>query len=369
MRKKLLLLGGGHAHLHVLAHLSDYLETNVDVTVVTPRTFWYSGMGPGLLSGLYSRGEATIDLLELVQRGSGELLDASAQSIDPICKSVVLTDGRRLHFDVLSLNVGSEINHRLIPGYEYAVQVKPVLNLHRLHEQLEMVRPKELATVVVGGGLAGIETAANLASLLSEYKTDWSCVLLAREDRLAPGFPSRFSRLAQAELERRGITVMTNTRVIDISPESVLLNSDERLESQLTILATGVKPPEIVANSGVTVDADGAMVVSPTLQSISHPFIFGGGDCVSLMGRNLAKAGVYAVRQSPVLRHNVRAYLTGAAMQTFKPQKRFVLIANVSHSNAVGEWRGITFSGKKAFWFKQWLDKQFMARYQPRQSR
>ena len=364
MPKKLVLLGGGHAHLHVLAHLSDYLTTDIQVTLISPRTFWYSGMGPGMLGGFYSRADATVDMEKLVSRAGADFIDAMAESFDPPAGRVRLTDGRTVHFDVLSLNLGSGINQRAIPGYEYATTVKPVSNLHRLHEQLDMVRPKQLSVVVIGGGLAGIEIAGNLAMLLTRIKTDWNCILLAGRRGLAAGLPQRFVRQAERELTRLGVTVMAEVSAIDISPESVLLDSDERLESQLTILATGVQPPEIVADSGVTVDSDGAMVVTPTLQSVSHPNIFGGGDCISLMGRNLARTGVYAVRQGPILRHNLRAFFAGTPMRHFRPQKQFLLIANLGNRRALGSWRGFTFGGKKTLWLKQYLDRKFMAGYQ-----
>ncbi len=300
MPKKLVLLGGGHAHLHVLAHLSDYVPTDIQVTLISPRTFWYSGMGPGMLGGFYSRADATVDMGKLVSRAGADLIDGMAESFDPLAAQVRLTDGRIVHYDAISLNLGSGINHQAIPGYEYATTVKPVSNLHRLHEQLDMVRPRQLSAVVIGGGLAGIETSANLAKLLNRIQANWTCILLAGGRGLAAGFSHRFAKRAQWELKRLGVTIVADVSAIDVSPESVLLDSGERLESQLTILATGVNPPEIVANSGVTVDSNGAMVVASTLQSVSHANIFGGGDCISLMGRNLAKAGVYAVRQGPI---------------------------------------------------------------------
>ncbi len=366
MPKKLVLLGGGHAHLHVLAHLSDYIFTDIQVTLISPRTFWYSGMGPGMLGGFYSRADATVDLGKLVSRAGADLIDGMAESFNPLTAQVRLTDGRTVHFDALSLNLGSGIIQGAIPGHEYATTVKPVSNLHRLHEQLDMVRPKQLAVVVIGGGLAGIETAANLAKLLTKIKTDWTCILLAGGRGLAAGFPRRFVRQAERELMRLGITVMAEVSAIDVSPESVLLDSDERLESQLTILATGVQPPQIVADSGVTVDSSGAMVVTPTLQSVSHPNIFGGGDCITLMNRKLAKAGVYAVRQGPILRHNLRAFFSGTPMRHFRPQKKFLLIASLGGQRALGSWGGLTFGGKKALWLKHYLDRKFMERYQDR---
>ncbi len=363
MAKTLLLLGGGHAHLPVLANLSGYRRAGISVTVAAPRYFWYSGMGPGMLGGMYSRTEATIDLADMVLKGSGVFYDDAAVGIDPFSKTVTLAGGEVLHFDAASINIGSGISLRAIPGMEYAASVKPVANLYRLHEQLDIVRPAELTAVVIGGGLAGIETAANLAGLLKELRCRWSCFLVLNGSEPAPGFPAGFRRRARRKLKRLGVTIISNATAIDISPESVLLNNGDRLESQLTLAATGVRPPDLLAESGICVDDQGAILVGDTLQSVSHPFIFGGGDCINMADAPIARAGVHAVRQGSILRHNLSAFLSDRPLRTYRPPKKILLIANMGDRTGLANWGAITFAGPAAFWLKGWLDRRFMRRY------
>jgi NADH dehydrogenase FAD-containing subunit len=53
--KRLVLVGGGHAHLHLLADLATRRLADVDVTLVSPsRWHHYSGMVPGFLQGTYA---------------------------------------------------------------------------------------------------------------------------------------------------------------------------------------------------------------------------------------------------------------------------------------------------------------------------
>ena len=65
------------------------------------------------------------------------------------------------------------------------------------------------------------------------------------------------------------------------------------------------------------------------LQSVAHPDIFGGGDCASLEGHALAKVGVYAVRQNPILFHNLKVALEGGEMISFMPPA--LLFADLQH--------------------------------------
>ncbi|QTF91052.1 MAG: hypothetical protein J5F18_11225, partial [Halomonas sp. BM-2019] len=46
---RLLLVGAGHAHLHLLRHAAAF--EGAEVMLVDPGGFWYSGRAAGMLSG------------------------------------------------------------------------------------------------------------------------------------------------------------------------------------------------------------------------------------------------------------------------------------------------------------------------------
>ena len=67
--RRLVLLGGGHAHVHVLKAIGDALDPTVSVTLVTPvERQVYSGMLPGFLAGHYALEDCGIDLIPLAAR-------------------------------------------------------------------------------------------------------------------------------------------------------------------------------------------------------------------------------------------------------------------------------------------------------------
>ena len=75
---------------------------------------------------------------------------------------------------------------------------------------------------------------------------------------------------------------------------------------------------------------------------MDYPHIFGGGDCISFQPQPLAKVGVYAVRQNPILFHNLSAALEGQKLVPFDPGGAYLLIFNLG-------------DGKGIFWKKNWV--------------
>ncbi len=104
-------------------------------------------------------------------------------------------------------------------------------------------------------------------------------------------------------------------------------------------------------------------MVNRYLQSISHPEIFGGGDCICFEPIPLDKVGVYAVRQNPVLVHNVRAQLEGRSLKEFDPGGSYLLIFNLGGGKGILYKNGLSFSGTLAFWIKDYIDRKFIKRF------
>jgi NADH dehydrogenase FAD-containing subunit len=110
--------------------------------------------------------------------------------------------------------------------------------------------------------------------------------------------------------------------------------------------------------------SDGGLLVNAYLQSVAHPEIFGGGDCISFEPQPLDKVGVYAVRQNPVLYANLLAALEDRTMQAFQPQDTYLLIYNLGNETGIfyrGKW---VLKGRLIFWLKDTIDRKFTRKFQ-----
>src|SRR4029453_3716276 len=122
----------------------------------------------------------------------------------------------------------------------------------------------------------------------------------------------------------------------------------------------------IFAGSGIDTDDRGFVRIRPTLQSVGRDDVFAVGDCAAWTeSRGLAKAGVYAVRQGPVLAHNLMARARGAQrLRAYRPQRDFLSLLNLGDGQAIGTKWGVSVEGRPVFALKDWIDRRFVRRFQ-----
>jgi len=106
--KDLVLLGGGHAHLHTLKMLGMNPIPGVSVTLITRDIESpYSGMIPGFVAGHYTREECHVDVSKVTSFGGVNLILAEVCQLDTDNKLIYCKDGRPpIHYDVISIDVG-----------------------------------------------------------------------------------------------------------------------------------------------------------------------------------------------------------------------------------------------------------------------
>ena len=366
--KRIILVGAGHAHLYVAAHASVLTREGVRLVLVDPGNFWYSGLATGMLAGQYDAQADQVDPARLVERGGGEWVRDRLTRIDVERQTAVLASGNALKYDLLSLNIGSEVNARDLPGAERHVwTVKPISNLWRLRqhieERLEKPRQPPLRVIVVGGGPTGCEVAACIDSLARRRGASLQLTLVARSDRLLPGLPFGAAQRMTNILVHRGIDVLLSWPVEQIEEDAVIGADDRRLPVDVAVVATGLTAPTLLQRLELPLDGGDGVRVRPTLQSVADDRIFAAGDCASLEGHRLPKLGVFGVRQAPVLLHNLDASLKGRELKPYRPQRRYLMILNLGSGRALAVYDRLYWLGRMSFWIKDRIDRRFLTRY------
>ena len=149
-----LLVGGGHAHVAVLADWARHgLPPGVRAVLLTPeRHLRYSGMVPGWLAGQHGAGDGLVDLAALAARAGAQLILDRCADLDPDARVVRTAQGCKIGFGIASFDTGGEgQGERLLGADPRLVEVRPI---GAFVERLAMLRAsgRALARVVVAGG-------------------------------------------------------------------------------------------------------------------------------------------------------------------------------------------------------------------------
>lgn len=357
-----MLVGAGHAHLGVLARADAFARRDAELVVVTPGgTFWYSGLATGMLGGRYAESADVVPVDALIRRGGGRCLAASVTALDPRRRRLTLSTGDTVDYDLCSLDVGSTVACGEIPGAaRYGVPVKPIENLARLRRVLlDMRGAGTRAVVVVGAGASGVEVAANVEALARRHALPVRVTVLGR--RLLAGVPARARDRVTRALEARGLTLREGADVVAVERGAVRLATGETVPFALLAVATGLAPAPLARSAGLPVDDEGALVTDALLRAGGDARVFGGGDAIAFRGRALARIGVHAVRQAPVLLHNLLATLDGHALRPFVPQRRWLLVMNLGDGTGLATWGPLHWHGRLAWRLKDRIDRRWMA--------
>ncbi len=368
MGRSLVLVGAGHAHMTCLLRLGQYVARGHKVTVVSRSPYqYYSGMGPGMLSGMYEPRQCRFHVRKMTQDRGGAFVEGEVLRVDAPKRRLILADSSCVRYDAVSFNTGSSVPTEglLRSPQQNVFAVKPVTNLlaarawaHRLAAETG-----DVAVLVVGGGAAGVETAANAFRLVCTAGARARVLLLAA-GRLLKAWPERARSLALASLMRRGIQVQEHARAAELKDGEALLEDGRRAHYDMAFIAVGVRPSALFERSGLPTGPAGGLLVDGRLQCVAHERMFGGGDCISLKDHDLARVGVHAVRQNPILFHNLMAALEGDELETFHPDSRYMLILNTADRRGIAAKRGPAWDGPFAFLLKDHIDRSFMHRFQ-----
>lgn len=357
--KELVLVGGGHAHALVLRRWGMAPVPGVRVTLINPGpSAPYTGMLPGHIAGHYGRDDLEIDLVRLARFAGARLILGAVDAIDPVARRVRVPGRAPIGYDLLSVDIGITSDMADLPGFaEHGVPAKPLGRFAQAWAAYcEGNGPARIA--VIGGGVAGVELALACAERMRGLGRAAQVALIDRGEILQ-GWPGRKHLLAA--LDRYGVTRHEGVAPVSVGAEVVRLADGRDVPADFIIGAAGAVPQGWLADCGMAM-RDGYMIVDDQLRSISHPEIYGAGDCVHLAASPRPKAGVFAVRAAPVLAWNLRADLTGAQRRRFRPQRDFLKLVSLGGKDALAEKSGWTWAGPAMWRWKDTIDRRFMDR-------
>lgn len=273
---KVVVIGGGYAGTLAANHLRQ--RPDVDITLVNPRPQFVDRIR--LHQFVAGTADAVEDYGTLLSDDVSLVID-SATRIDTTARTVRLGSGHALDYDYLIYAVGSTgAIPTSVPGaVEFAVPVAEFESAQRLRTRLDALA-HEAPVTVVGAGLTGVETAAELTERGRR-------ITLVCDGRLAPTMSVPARRSMAKWLNRHDVAVLEAHQVTEVRPDAVVFADGTVHGSALTIWAAGFGVPELAAASGLRTDRVGRLLTDETLTSIDDDRIVAAGDAAAPSGQPL----------------------------------------------------------------------------------
>ncbi|MEQ5872913.1 selenide, water dikinase SelD [Sagittula sp. NFXS13] len=359
--RDLVLIGGGHTHALVLKRWGMSPLPGTRVTIVNPEaTAPYSGMLPGHLAGHYKREALDIDLVKLARFAGARIIIDRAVALDPLARRVSLASGTQIGFDTASIDVGVTSGMPDVIGFaDHAVPAKPLGPFaSRWRAFLDQDGPSDVA--IIGGGVAGVEIAMACAHALRQRDRPAKVHLVEHSVALST-LPDRSVRRLRKAMRDQGVTLHENTKIQRVTEEGLETDSG-LMPARFVCGAAGARPHPWLNDTGLSLK-NGFIEIAQTLES-SEKDVFATGDCAHMVASPRPKAGVYAVRQAPILFDNLRASLSGQRpSRQYHPQADYLKLISLGEKAALGDRYGITCSGPWVWRLKNRIDQKFMNKF------
>ena len=363
---RLLLVGGGHAHVFLIKQFCLKSIPELEVILVTACQYqYYSGMAAGYVEGIYKEEDMSFDLKKMCQKSSVKYIESRIIGIDAVNKCVKLENNETVYFDVISMDTGSEMAGKNVEGVvEYAYCVKPLENLFKLRANFIEQIFEGSQVLISGAGAAGIEIAFALRALADKMEKNVKITLLHRGNLILKGYNENVREKTIRKLKKDKIEVLSQHKILKVLENNLSLESGRQINYDFLVWAAGPMSNPMYKASVITVDEAGYMLVNRYLQSVDYPFIFGAGDCISFSDfQYVKKVGVYAMKEAPYLFNNILKFINNEALHEYIPQTDYLAIISAGNKKGIMQYKRMAIIGSISWEIKNFIDRGFIKKF------
>ena len=379
--KRLLVLGGGFGGLDVMRAIgrSRAARGYWDALLVDKENFFqFNPLLPAVAVGAVETRHIVYPLRDMARHRHVRFIKNKALGIDLDRREVLLHNNRVEPFDTLVLAIGSVTHYYGVPGAAehtrpFKTLVDAMMLRARVVELFEMAEQAEteaqrcrlLSFAIVGGGVTGVEVAAELMdmardTLLPKYPSlelrHLSVTILERGDRVVQTAQPEHSEYVRRYLERRGVRVRLRYGVSAVEEKRLWLEGGDSLEAFTIVWTAGVCPAELVRALPLRHANDGRLIVDDRLRALAADgtpldHVRAIGDCAAFTGKGGTASTTiaqHAVAMGSWLGRSLVAEAAGKQVGPFRIEPAGYIISLGKHSSVVHLF-GLSVSGKLAW--------------------
>ena len=314
---KILIVGGGFSGVVTAEALAKTLGSEHDITLVSrSRNFLFYPALVRLAFGQCEPDDIVFDISEAMVDRRVRFVEGEVARINPYGRRILFARGDflgEMPYDFLVLALGRRLKTEQVIGFfEHAHHVLGVRDAKKFGEAAKgFDRGRALIGHCPGARLPVpvFETAFALSRMLQDSDRSDRCkiTIVSSEgpDEMFGGIP--ISQALTDTLNSRGINLVSDFPIHQVTPNSVLANDGRSLNFDLNMLIPPFGGPGALVATGLT-DAEGYVRVDTTMRVKNAERIYAAGDCVAFKG---PKLGHMAVRQAEVVAENLAAEIQG----------------------------------------------------------
>jgi len=346
--KKIVILGGGFAGVHVLKKIQKYFEDSVDVSIKIisqDNFFLHTPMLPELATGKVEARHIATPIRAFCKRARFHY--ARVDSIDFKNKIIMTCDPynvssnentQSFEYDYLVLAMGGtnnffgdktvQKNSLTIKSLDDALEIREhIITLLEKADQVEgsTFQSKLVTFVVVGGGFSGVEIVGEINHFIRDSVEKYyrninpkniRVILVSSSNVILPEIGD-LGIYAKESLTKEGVNIISNTKLEDATADMAILNNGMSIPTKTIIWAAGVTGNPVIVQSDIkSKDRCGRVKVDKYLRSLDYSEVFALGDCASITdvktGKPYPPTAQHAIREAYTAADNLIASVTSA---------------------------------------------------------
>lgn len=279
MRQTVLILGGGYAGVLAAARLAQK-RLPLDITLVDSRPVFVERIR--LHQVAVGEPVPLRPLPAMLPKGVA-FRQGRVVALDPAAQRVTVetaTGDESLAFDWLVYALGSGIDVASVPGVaDHAHTLSGPEAAERLHGVLQAQVARGGRVLVVGGGLTGIESSAEIAESFPALRVE-----LLMAGRLGDDLSAAGQAHLRGVLNRLGVAVREDARVMRLTEGAAHLADGGQVRFDVCLWTGGFSVSPLAREAGLPVNPAGRLLTDDTLRVVGHDRIFAVGDAAQAFG-------------------------------------------------------------------------------------
>lgn len=390
--KQIFILGGGFAGIRT-AYLLSKKKLDLDITLVDRELFHaFSSTFYEIATAFVPREREAVGtvLKEAASASYSKIIDGTSikflhgivTGVNAEERSFSLADGSKGQADFLVLALGSQVKNGFVPGANhYAFSLHNldqamVLRSHiislflRYRTEFLAAQQKAFTFAIVGGGIDGVEFAAELAVLLKHLCRLHSVnpgtpkiIIFEEADTILRDLSPLLRAKGMARLGKLGVEIRLKTRITSVNEDYIIENDESRVATMTTVWMGGVRANDVLLRSNFAIDTTGGIITNEHLEVSDGSNIFAAGDCtyfIDKITKRLAPDVAWAaLKQAEVVAENIGRRISGEALMSYYWGQRPIFMT-VGGKYGLAYFPPYQFSGFLAWIFKQLSELKYL---------